>query len=109
MPVHVGEVGPPAVGDVQDRMVLGLVEPLHGDAVRHRPSPVGQEPPRAGTLLDEPGPLAVEETADETGIQAGGGLHHAILSMDRDFANGRPDRAPTSGNSHSCNSRPVRA
>jgi hypothetical protein len=50
-----------------------------------------------GTLLDEPGPLAVEETADETGIQAGGGLHHAILSMDRGLRQRTAGQGPDLG------------
>jgi hypothetical protein len=42
------------------------------------------------TFLDESGPLTVEQPADEVGIDPGGGLHHAILSAGRYFANGSP-------------------
>ncbi len=84
MPVHVGEVRALPLGDVEDGVVLRLVEPLHGDAVRHGTRPVGQQLPRARALVDESRPLAVQQAADERRIDVGCGLHGAIVDDGRD-------------------------
>ena len=74
MAVGIGEVGAAASHGEDRTMGIQIMEPAHGDAVRHRVSSAGVEGQGLGTRLDKAPIFAFSQGGDASGVHCNSSL-----------------------------------